>query len=342
MGGEALTSKSVGAVRAKLHTIDASLRHVGGMTEDFFRVAAWAGGMRHTSGDLYGARAFVMVRHGDYADLTETENFVRDLVPFYKWMRTNVPYQFRMLAENPGFFTTMDKAQTFVYDVRGLNRYEEERKQPEWARRGFNIPVSIGGFDAVTLDLPYTDLYNGARDYFSAGFPVLRNIFESFGSKQNTFTGAPLGEKMVPLSGIWAAPGLRHLVAALPWAEEGPEGQVFIPDTIDNVLAGIPIYSRYRNWMLSDPERVEKRTATVFSAMLGLGLVRDDATAVELAFYYDEILPTMERLKSMGYVFPTKDQLEDAGALVYDYGAMPSAEELFPTGVAGAVPQPGT
>jgi len=191
------------------------------------------------------------------------------------------------------------------------------------------------------LDLPYTDLYNGARDYFSAGFPVLRNIFESFGSKQNTFTGAPLGEKMVPLSGIWAAPGLRHLVAALPWAEEGPEGQVFIPDTIDNVLAGIPIYSRYRNWMLSDPERVEKRTATVFSAMLGLGLVRDDATAVELAFYYDEILPTMERLKSMGYVFPTKDQLEDAGALVYDYGAMPSAEELFPTGVAGAIPQPG-
>jgi len=302
--------------------------------------------MRHLEGDLYGARAFTMLRHGDYSDLTETEDWVRDLVPFYKWMRTNIPYQFRMLAENPGLMTALiDKGENFAYAVQGLNRDEIESRQPEWVRRGFNIPIPKGvpfiGGDGeqnyLMADLPYSDLYNGLRDYLSAGLPVIRNIVESFGIQQSVFTGAPLGEKMVPLSGLWAAPGIREVVSALPWAQKGPDGQVYIPDTIDNVLAAVPQYSRFRNWMLAEPERVQNRTSTFTSALLGFRLMQDDQTDAELSFYYDELLPAMDRLRSMGYEFPTADQLASAGQAVTSYGLQPDPEEFFPTGVMGSI-----
>jgi hypothetical protein len=60
-----------------------------------------------------------------------------------------------------------------------------------------------------------------------------------------------------------------------------------------------------------------------------------DATQVELDFYYHELVPAMERLRSMGYKFPTAEQLEQAGSLIVGYGDQPSADLLFPTGVAG-------
>jgi len=163
----------------------------------------------------------------------------------------------------------------------------------------------------------------------------VRNVIESYGIGQSVYTGAPLGEKNVPLSGIWANPVLSPVIAALPFAQRGPDGQVYIPDTFDNVLASIPLYSRYRNWMLADPNRVEKRTATWVSALLGLGVAREDATAAELAFYYDELLPTISRLKSMNYVIPTAEQLHEAGTALIDYGSQPTADQLFPTGEVG-------
>lgn len=345
MGGEGLRDKARSGVGAVFANIDGKLRNAGGLTEDFFRTAAWAGGMRHMEGDLYGARAFAMVRHGDYGDLTDTEDFIRDLVPFYKWMRTNVPYQFRMLAENPGMFAAVDKAQTFVYDVQGLNRQQEEAKMPDWMKKGFHVPVPKGipvfGSDSETnyamFDLPYSDLYNGLRDYLSAGLPVIRNVIESYGIKQSVFTGAPLGSKMVPLSGLWANPVIAPLIRALPFAQKGADGQTYIPDTIENILGAVPQYSRFRNWMLADPGRVENRTATFTSALLGFGFRAEDATAAELGFYYDELLPAMENLRSMGYVFPTADQLHQAGSMVSNYGGQPTAEQLYGDGPVGQI-----
>jgi len=114
----------------------------------------------------------------------------------------NVPYQFRMLAENPGLTAGLDKAETFAYNVQGLDRQKEEAKMPEWMKRGFHLPIPKGvpifgspdHTNYAMFDLPYADLYNGLRDYLSAGLPVIRNIVESYGIKQSVFTGAPLGK----------------------------------------------------------------------------------------------------------------------------------------------------
>jgi hypothetical protein len=70
-----------------------SMRWAGTTTENTFRLAAFARGLRNGQG-VWESRAFTMMRHGDYEDMTDFEyGVVRDLIPFYKWMRTNTPFQ---------------------------------------------------------------------------------------------------------------------------------------------------------------------------------------------------------------------------------------------------------
>lgn len=317
---------------------DQHLRRLSSTIEDFGRVAAWARGMQMTPGDLYGARSFVMMRHGDYGDLTDTENFIRDIVPFYKWMRTNVPYQIRMLATNPGYMTGVMKLQKSIFDVAGLDAAAYQRAMPDWMKgsvsiplpgaRGADTPVNMIGFD-----LPFMDLYKGAREYASSFLPGILPLLESMVTKQVTFSGKALTGKMVPLGGIFQLPGIKQAVAALPFAQMGPDGQVYLPDMMENVLTGIPIYGRFRNWLTGDPARVEKRWGALTSFMLGMPIRQVDLTQEEQLFYFDVLVPTLQSYQSMGVVFPTKDQLIAAGRSFEQ--PTPDLNAMYPSGVVG-------
>jgi hypothetical protein len=278
-----------------------------------------------------------MVRHGDYSDLTDTEDFIKDLVPFYKWMRTNIPYQFRMLAEEPGKLLMVQKAQQSIYDAAGVSD-EYEASQPDWMKRGLNIPLTLGGNDdaaQLSLDLPYGDLYKGAREYLSSILPIGMDVIESVATKQDTFTGMEL-EGVTQAGGLWSLPGFKQLMAALPGSIDGPNGEVYIRKTFDNVLSAIPLYGRFRNWTSADPNRVEKRWGSITSYFTGVPVRGIDLTADEKAFYYDTVQPTLDMYTAAGYVFPTKDELEAAGLLASS--PTTSADSFWPTGTVGSIP----
>jgi hypothetical protein len=294
---------------------------MGSSVEDFHRVAAWGRGMAASNGDTYGARAFVMMRHGDYADLTGSEDFIRDLVPFYKWQRTNIPYQIRMLAENPAKLSLVhDKIPGLAYDLQGIDRRQAELSQPDWMKESTAIPIPswvpvVGskGPDALKyamFDLPYTDLYNGLNDYMSSGLPVVRNVLESYGFKQTLFSGKSLTGKYVPLSGVFNLPGVRDILSTAKLAQKGADGQLYMEDKLQNVLMGWPIFSRFRNFTESDPTRVDQRVGGLFSMMAGVGIREGDYTQTELDFYYNEVRPLLDQYKSLGIQLPTTDQLQ--------------------------------
>lgn len=330
----------VGAAAAKpARWADQHLRRLSSTVEDYFRVAAWQRGMMHTPGDLYGARAFVMMRHGDYGDLTDTEDFIRDIVPFYKWMRTNVPFQIRMMAARPGYMTAVGKAQKSIFDMSGLSAEEYMKSTPDWMKGSLAIPLP-GQQDGdpvsvISLDLPFMDLYKGAREYASSFLPGVLPILESLVTKKVTYSGAELTGKMVPLAGWAQLPGIKQIVAALPFTQMGPDGQVYLPDTMENVLTGIPIYGRFRNWLTGDPNRVEKRWGALTSFMVGAPIRQIDLTDDEKAFFYDILTPQLEAYQSMGVVFPTKDELIAAGRL-FQAPSLDSST-TFPTGVVGSI-----
>lgn len=315
-------------------TFDSKMRTLGSSVEDYHRTAAWATGMAATGGDPYGARAFVMMRHGDYADLTDTEDAIRDVVPFYKWMRTNVPFQIRNLAENPAATTLIaDKAKTAVYDSQGIDRQQAELQQPAWMKGSLAVPIPswvplIGskGKDAMKfamLDLPYGDLYNGLQDYLSSTLPVVRNVLESYGLEKTVFSGRPLEGRMQPLSGAFNIPGVRDLLSAVGVASKGPDGNLYIEDKLQNVLMAFPIYSRFRNFVEGDPDRAASRVGSMFSMIAGLGIREGDATDAELDFYYNEVEPLLQQYRDMGVQFPTADdfQSESVGSALGTYAS---------------------
>jgi hypothetical protein len=328
-----LGHKDPNAFRRAARHFDGTMRDVGSSVEDFHRVAAWATGMSATRGDVYGARAFVMMRHGDYADLTNAEQYIKDVIPFYKWMRTNVPYQIRMLAENPGQLTLVhDKLKRYAFEAQGLDYEKAQLQMPDYMRETLTVPIPswipvVGSKDKDALkfamfDLPYADLYNGLDEYMSSALPVVRNVLESYGFKQSLFSGTPLTGDYKPLSGVFNLPGVRDILNTAGITKRGPDGTEYIDDRLQNVLMAWPIFSRFRNFTEASPERVDARMGGLFSMLAGVGIKSGSYTNAELDFFYNEVQPLLDHYKSLGIQLPTVDDFQSAsvGAQVGLFG----------------------
>jgi hypothetical protein len=291
-------------------------RGAGTMTENVFRTAAFVRGIKN-HGDIMEARAFTMMRHGDYSDLTDFEyGTIRDLIPFYKWTRTNFPFQLHQLFESPGKLLAVKKAQEAAFTAAGMDYREEKYKMPDWMQNQTIVPFKGEGdaFTSVMLDLPMSDLYMNGREFLSSFLPLARPFIESYGFGKSLFTGAPLEGKPVALPGPLKP--LGGFLQAVGLANKGEDGTVYTDDKTVNVLGVIPIFSRTRNWLYADPERVKLRTETLISTVFGVTprTVDDERLAdTELDFYYSQVLPMMEHLKDMGYPLPTTDDLAAAG-----------------------------
>jgi hypothetical protein len=290
---------------------------VGTGTENVMRTAAFVRGLK-TYGTAPEARTFTMLRHGDYADLTDFEyGVVRDIVPFYKWMRTNTPFQVHQLLESPAKLLAVAKLQNAAYVAAGVDPDDEKYKMPKWMGETFNIPFGKadenGMFDMVSLDLPMSDLHKSATDYFTSALPLFQPLFENYVAKQDLFTGAPITDKRIPLAGIWNMPGIRDILKATQFAEEGGDGQLYTTDVKRNFIAVIPEFTKFQHWLFAEPERTANRFAAFGSSMIAFPLrAADEAamTSAELDFYYSTVEPEMNHLREMGYPLPTVAQLD--------------------------------
>jgi hypothetical protein len=94
----------------------------------------------------------------DYTDLTNFEReFATRVVPFYRWMRNNIPYQIRQFMHDPRKHANINKARLNAQDVAGI----DEENIPEWMKESFAIPVSGDGKGSgkfLGLNLPLGDL----------------------------------------------------------------------------------------------------------------------------------------------------------------------------------------
>lgn len=300
-----------------------AMRGAGTMTENLFRTAAFFKGLRTTGGEMMGARTFAMLRHGDYADLTDWEyGFVRDLLPFYKWMRTNIPYQIHQLFESPGKLAAVLHAKGSLWDLAGFNYDVEKNRLPTWETQGFNFPIpGISKKDAMQMmmfDLPMNDLFMGAHDFVSRMLPLVRPAFESYILGKSLYSGQSLTSKAVPVSGpivdtVFNKFGLGHVFAAMGIGSYNTDGKYTIDEKMQNALGTFPAFSRFSNFIYDQPGREGLRASALLSGFLGVGsrpIGAKDYANEELAFYYDHVLPTMEQLKSLGYQLPTTSDFQ--------------------------------
>lgn len=215
------------------------IRQQGGnkmrQSENFLRSASFLKGYEEFKGLDEAAREFTMVRHGDYGDLTRTEERIKHIMPFYKWTRFNVPLQIQSLMEVPGRAT---RVQAFIN-----NLLEDPGEREKFNETGFPskflqdrgtflasgplIPKALqkalgGPQTQIGLDLPIADI-NQANPIGLAGQTAFSGLIEAI-TNVNLQTGNPLKRVLLPkthffLKPFAKVPGLNQFFSVTPGGE---------------------------------------------------------------------------------------------------------------------------
>jgi hypothetical protein len=188
------------------------IQTVGDWREDYMRLATFRGALKRGM-DAESAAAHSLAHHFDYSNLTETEQKVRDFIPFWTFMARNTPLQVKSLAKAPGVYATTEKARRESLSMSGVDpnsaqaMREFEQQNLPWGtgqtmkNHGLRIPVT------AAPQLPYTDLSRipfpqggksatakeWALNQISSVNNLVRSPFE-LATGFNTFTGQMQGQ----------------------------------------------------------------------------------------------------------------------------------------------------
>jgi hypothetical protein len=133
------------------------VRSVNMQAEDVIRIGTGMDIMK-MGGSMEDALDRIATTQFDYSELTASERKINQrLVPFYTWLRKNVPYQLDRLGRNPSKFNRI------LTTKRNLEQgTEEEGTVPDYFLEPFGIrlPFSWGGARVYSIpDMPFQDLF---------------------------------------------------------------------------------------------------------------------------------------------------------------------------------------
>jgi hypothetical protein len=166
-----------------------NVMHIGEAVDDWSRLALYMHMSKYSNSHQAGVDA-VREYLFNYHEVTRADRFVRStMMPFWLWMKNNIPLQVEKLLQQPRYFVAAEKIREATFED------DELQEKPEYIReKGFNL----FGHDYV-ISLPMYDLYmvNGAQG-------TLKNILNSFGPLQtaipelalnkDVFTSAPISK----------------------------------------------------------------------------------------------------------------------------------------------------
>jgi len=190
------------------------------------------------------AAAWVRRVQYDYTALSGFErNVMRRLVPFWAWIRNNLPYQFELLLRRPGGPTAQA--------IRTVGKLREESGEyvPSFLREGSAIRVG-GTPESATfirwLGLPFEDL---ARIQFEGARPAVGRTFRRFAADLHPLLRFPL--EQVSGREMFSGREIRYLKPitgpAATWVARkfGYTGGEFNLRPIDRLLMSVSPLSRY-------------------------------------------------------------------------------------------------
>jgi hypothetical protein len=132
----------------------------------------------------------------DYAELTPFErDYMKTIIPFYTWMRKNIPLQMQQVYENPVRYSKVPKV---LGEIESMSPQWEDVQEPDYfsdihaTRLPFTsgtIPLDGEGMPTyLTPDLPYQDLNRlNMKDMISSMSPFLKIWAEIYPSEGYSF-----------------------------------------------------------------------------------------------------------------------------------------------------------
>lgn len=192
----------------------------------------------------------------DYSELTKTEKAIRDygVVPFYTWMRKNIPLQFKMAAENPGRVAKVGNVLDVPWDATE-SQFQDIMVNEDRQAQGYVPSPYSGPHDLPVMQrlaFPITDInkITSARSLLDMLGPQIKAPMEYYFNERTS--GAPVRRTDGPTPG-WskAAPLAQILGLGLDPALEaaGFDDLRGIISSID--VAGAPMQRDIPSWLMS-------------------------------------------------------------------------------------------
>lgn len=254
------------------------------------------------------AAANVKKFYFDYFDLTPFERKVmKRVLPFYTWMRKNVPLQLEMLYRNPREYQR-------VNDVMSAAEGEpiDPQNRPSYINDSGAFKLGSNG-DYISPSLPFTDINklptsaDALRQYISGVNPLIRAPIESATNTQ-WFSGRPLesyqGEtRDMPLAGLLKYLGVD--TSNLPRISKRTTGEL-----IDQ----LPLVRNID--LMTNPDNPDKQVSR-FSSFLGGPSVYSNESVQKSKLYEDKrrLEDFIKKLNDEGTSVSTIRELQKAGKI---------------------------
>ena len=127
----------------------------------------------------------------DYGALTNIEkDLFKRVIPFYTFMRKNVPMELEQMLEQPKTFKTLERAfNNFEKTVAG-DKYKSENERNEWRQEYVQLP---GGEYGISDQMPYTQLERvfEPRKLLGQTTPLIKTPIEA-ATGEYVYTGVPI------------------------------------------------------------------------------------------------------------------------------------------------------
>jgi hypothetical protein len=234
-------------------------------SELFLRFGTYLDGIKRYNDTMF-ALDRVNLLHFDYADLSDAEQTIRRLVPFYTWTRHNVPTQLRAMFLDPG------KMKKWMYAQENIRKAMEEDEDSWYEQMLPEYLQEVGGF-VSRLGSPAGPIAFGSRMPYDdvnklfkvGGFPVnMREAAKMVGpgftlpyslvGGVNVDTGGQFGPDGVEATGYLGLLGSIPGVGQALGARRGAEGELRVGEgaayAISEALPQLSIIDR----LLSIPE----------------------------------------------------------------------------------------
>lgn len=216
-------------------------REIGDTMDQIHRFALykWA---RNKGMSAEEAAAKVREVQFDYSDLTQFERKVRRVIPFYAWMRKNIPFQIRQFVNDPRKYAGANKLRLNAQDAVGI----DENTMPDYMKESFAIPLTGDGQGRgklLGLNLPIGDLTklsNPGKTIVDSVSPLLKLIPE-LTLNRNFFYNKPIEKfegqekkyQLGPLNGSLSAKKAYALEQLTGQIGRGLSGYLTKPEQAD-------------------------------------------------------------------------------------------------------------
>jgi hypothetical protein len=279
--------------RISLNPLDAqffyakAIRQGNGLMEDMVRLAAGMDGLSKGLDDAAAINRIYDI-HFNYAEKTDFHRGASRVVPFYTWMRYNVPFQMQQMAKNPGKF---NKYFSIKRNMELGNEDTGEEVPDYWLKPfGIKLPFKFGGSSVYGIpDLPFMDAlrYSPTQPidsfYHFAGSvnPLIKAPVEAFTGTQ-FFHGMSVNDRYQTAPTGWDQAWFKPVIAAInvfgsaagferSLIRKAEDGTMMVRgDVVHVVNQYIPFMDRARRWFPNEAKyQGDKYWQTLISNLFG-------------------------------------------------------------------------